>query len=39
VARGETIVTQLKMDAAVDARDALAKATYAGMPSIIASLA
>jgi len=39
VARGETIVTQLKMDGAVDARDALAKATYAGMPSIIASLA
>lgn len=32
VARGETIVTQLKMDGAVDARDALAKATYAGMP-------
>ena len=39
VARGETIVTQLKMDGAVDARDALAKATYAGMPSIVASLA
>ena len=36
VARGETIVTQLKMDGAVDARDALAKATYAGMPSIVA---
>ncbi|DBA67096.1 TPA: hypothetical protein ACH3X2_001422 [Trebouxia sp. C0005] len=31
VARGETIVTQLKMDGAVDARDALAKATYAGL--------
>lgn len=30
VARGETIVTDLKMEAAVDARDALAKATYAG---------
>ena len=39
VARGETIVTQLKMDGAVDARDALAKATYAGMPSVNASLA
>ena len=32
VARGETIVTDLKMEAAVDARDALAKATYAGEP-------
>lgn len=31
VARGETIVTQLKMEGAMDARDALAKATYAGM--------
>lgn len=30
VARGETIMTDLKMEAAVDARDALAKATYAG---------
>lgn len=33
VARGETIVTQLKMDGAMDARDALAKATYAGTGS------
>ena len=31
MARGETIVTQLKMEGAMDARDALAKATYAGM--------
>ena len=36
VARGETIVTDLKMEAAVDARDALAKATYAGVQSAAA---
>ncbi len=30
------VARQLKMDGAVDARDALAKATYAGMPSIFA---
>lgn len=35
VARGETIVTDLKMEAAVDARDALAKATYAGKQGML----
>ena len=33
VARRETIVTQLKLEGAVDARDALAKAIYAGVPA------
>ena len=38
VARGETIVTQLKMEGAMDARDALAKATYAGMLAWICAM-